>query len=97
MTMTPGEFYWGMIAATAYLLIALWAMDSRREPCWIDWCWRKIRDGVAWVLDLPGRGVRRLMSALSRAYPTPGEARDEDLHPIGQARCGDVQDKVRRS
>lgn len=95
--MTPDELYGALIVATVYLLMALWAMDPHREPCWVDRCWRKIRDGVAWALGLPGRGTRRLVSALSPARtPPPGAERVDKLRPIGQARWGDVQDKLRR-
>lgn len=95
--MTPDDAYLVLIVTTAYLLMALWAMDPHRKPCWIDWCWWKVRNGAAWALGLPGRGTRRLMSALSPARtPHAGEERVEKLRPMGQARWGDVQDELRR-
>lgn len=95
--MTPDDAYLVLVVTTVYLLMALWAMDPHRKPCWIDWCWWKVRNGVAWALGLPGRGTRRLMSALSPARtPPPCEERVDKLRPMGQARWGDVQDTLRR-
>ena len=96
--MTPDDAYWVLVVTSVYLLVVLWAMDPRRKPCWIEWCWWKVSNGAAWVLGLPGRGVRRLMSALSPARTPlpPCEDRVDKLHQMGQARWGDVQDTLRR-